>query len=114
MKSELKKPNEIIMTRTPLKMSFFGGGTDLPDFSQKYGGCVVATAIDRYLYVVIREREDSTITLDTPFGHETCSTAASTEASAGPSHLRKCNLPVSPRRREEGITVWFIPLFTGG
>lgn len=75
MKSELKKPNEIIMTRTPLKMSFFGGGTDLPDFSQKYGGCVVATAIDRYLYVVIREREDSTITLDTPFGHETCSAA---------------------------------------
>ena len=36
---------------------------------------MVATAIDRYLYVAIREREDSRITLDTPFGHETCSTA---------------------------------------
>ena len=71
----LKKPNKIVITRTPLKMSFFGGGTDLPDFSRKYGGCVVGTAIDRYLYVAIREREDSTITLDTPFGHETCSTA---------------------------------------
>ena len=35
---------------------------------------MVGTAIDRYLYVAIREREDSTITLDTPFGHETCST----------------------------------------
>lgn len=35
---------------------------------------MVGTAIDRYLYVAVREREDSTITLDTPFGHETCST----------------------------------------
>ena len=69
----LEKPNEITITRTPLKMSFFGGGTDLPDFSRKYGGCVVGTAIDRYLYVAIRAREDSVITLDTPFGHEICS-----------------------------------------
>lgn len=75
MKSEFKKPNGITITRTPLKMSFFGGGTDLPEFSRKYGGCVVATAIDRYLCVAIREREDSRITLDTPFGHETCSAA---------------------------------------
>ena len=67
--------NKIIITRTPLKMSFFGGGTDLPQFSRKYGGCVVGAAIDRYLTVAIREREDSMITLDTPFGHESCSTA---------------------------------------
>ena len=71
----LKKTNKIVITRTPLKMSFFGGGTDLPEFSRKYGGCVVGAAIDRYLYVAIREREDSMITLDTPFGHETCATA---------------------------------------
>lgn len=37
----------MIITQTPLQMSFFGGGTDYPDFFVKHGGAVLGTAIDK-------------------------------------------------------------------
>lgn len=44
----------MIITRTPLRISFFGGGTDLPDFYRKYGGEVISTTINKYLYITCR------------------------------------------------------------
>lgn len=41
----------MIITRTPLRISFFGGGTDFPEYYQSHGGIVVAAAIDRYCYM---------------------------------------------------------------
>ena len=41
----------MIITRTPLRVSFAGGGTDLPAFYEREPGAVVSTAIDRYVYV---------------------------------------------------------------
>ena len=38
----------MIITRTPFRMSFFGGGTDFPDFYKKYGGAVISTTFDKY------------------------------------------------------------------
>ena len=104
----LKRPNKIVITRTPLKMSFFGGGTDLPAFSRKYGGCVVGTAIDRYLYVAVREREDSTITLDTPFGHETCSTVHQLKHPLAQAILENVALNPDPigEAFEGGVSIW--------
>lgn len=43
----------MIIVRAPLRMSFVGGGTDLPDFYRKYTGRVISTAIDKYVYVVV-------------------------------------------------------------
>lgn len=40
----------MIIARTPLRISFFGGGTDFPDFSSTHGGAVLGTAIDKYIY----------------------------------------------------------------
>ena len=40
----------MIITRTPLRVSFFGGGTDFPDFFSAHGGAVLGTAIDKYIY----------------------------------------------------------------
>jgi D-glycero-alpha-D-manno-heptose-7-phosphate kinase len=40
----------VIITRTPLRVSFFGGGTDFPDFFLTHGGAVLGTAIDKYIY----------------------------------------------------------------
>jgi D-glycero-alpha-D-manno-heptose-7-phosphate kinase len=40
----------MIITKTPLRVSFFGGGTDLPDFFRVHGGAVLGTAIDKYIY----------------------------------------------------------------
>lgn len=44
----------MIITRTPFRISFFGGGTDLPDYYRKYGGEVLSTTIDKYLYITCR------------------------------------------------------------
>ena len=44
----------IIVTRTPLRMSFAGGGTDLPAFYQKDYGAVLSMAINKYIYVTVK------------------------------------------------------------
>jgi D-glycero-alpha-D-manno-heptose-7-phosphate kinase len=51
----------VIITQTPLRISFLGGGTDFPDFYNNYGGCVLTTAIDKYVYCVVKERFDRQI-----------------------------------------------------
>jgi D-glycero-alpha-D-manno-heptose-7-phosphate kinase len=43
-----------IMTRTPLRVSFAGGGTDLADFYQHEPGVVLSTAINQYIYVTVK------------------------------------------------------------
>lgn len=48
----------MIIVRTPLRISFFGGGTDFPSFYQSDGGCVLSSSIDKYIYVTIKERFD--------------------------------------------------------
>lgn len=44
----------MIITQTPFRMSFFGGGTDFPDFYREYGGAVLSTTFDKYCYVTVR------------------------------------------------------------
>jgi D-glycero-alpha-D-manno-heptose-7-phosphate kinase len=51
----------MIITQTPLRVSFAGGGTDFADFYEKHGGCVVSTAIDKFVYCVVKERFDDKI-----------------------------------------------------
>ncbi len=43
----------MIITRTPFRVSFAGGGSDLPAFYQQHEGCVLSTTINKYMYVVI-------------------------------------------------------------
>jgi D-glycero-alpha-D-manno-heptose-7-phosphate kinase len=52
----------MIISRTPLRISFAGGGTDLPSYYRQYGGGeVVSAAIDRYIYVLVNEKFDEDI-----------------------------------------------------
>lgn len=51
----------MIITQTPLRISFLGGNTDFREFFQKYGGGVLTTAIDKYIYCIITERFDDKI-----------------------------------------------------
>lgn len=44
----------MIITRTPFRMSFFGGGTDMPEFFCENGGSVISTTFDKYCYVTAR------------------------------------------------------------
>lgn len=46
----------LIISRTPLRVSFVGGGTDIPGFYEQHGGAVVSTAIDKWVHVVVAER----------------------------------------------------------
>lgn len=43
----------MIVTRTPFRVSFCGGGTDIPSFYRENGGCVVSTSIDKYVYIAL-------------------------------------------------------------
>jgi D-glycero-alpha-D-manno-heptose-7-phosphate kinase len=49
----------LIIVQTPLRISFFGGGTDFPSFFMEEGGCVLTSAIDKYIFVAVKERFDS-------------------------------------------------------
>jgi D-glycero-alpha-D-manno-heptose-7-phosphate kinase len=52
----------VIITRTPLRISFAGGGTDLASFYRQYGGgAVVSAAIDKYVHVIVNEKFDRSI-----------------------------------------------------
>lgn len=44
----------MIISRTPFRISFFGGGTDYPAFYEEHGGAVLSTAINKYCYITCR------------------------------------------------------------
>src|SRR3989338_820775 len=54
----------IIRGKAPLRISFAGGGTDLPYFFEKYGGAVVNATIDKYCYATVIRRADRKIIID--------------------------------------------------
>ena len=43
----------MIITKTPFRISFSGGGSDLPSFYREHGGCVISTSINKYMYISI-------------------------------------------------------------
>jgi len=49
----------MIIVQTPLRVSFFGGGTDFPSFFMEEGGCVLSSAIDKFIFISIKERFDN-------------------------------------------------------
>ena len=53
----------MIISRTPFRISFLGGGTDLPSFYQEEEGAVLSTAIDKYMYITVNNRFDDSYRL---------------------------------------------------
>ncbi len=53
----------MIISRTPLRMSFVGGGSDLPAFYREEAGAVVSTAIDKYIFIALNPKFDGRIRL---------------------------------------------------
>lgn len=49
----------MIITKTPLRISFTGGGTDLPDYYLKHGGAVVSAGINKYIYITVNPKFDN-------------------------------------------------------
>lgn len=53
----------MIISRTPLRISFVGGGTDLPSYSDRYGGHVISTTIDKFVYVTVAHKFDGRVSV---------------------------------------------------
>lgn len=53
----------MILSKTPLRMSFVGGGSDLPAYYREESGAVLSTAIDRYIYIAVNRKFDGRIRL---------------------------------------------------
>jgi len=51
----------MIITQTPLRIGLVGGGTDLPDYYTEHGGRVLNAALDKYVYVIVKQRFDEDI-----------------------------------------------------
>jgi len=53
----------MIVSRTPLRMSFVGGGSDLSSYYRQRGGAVLSTSVDKYMYVTVNQKFDNDIRL---------------------------------------------------
>jgi len=51
----------VIIAKVPLRITLGGGGTDLPGFYQKHGGFWITAAIDKYIYVIVKDRFESNL-----------------------------------------------------
>lgn len=51
----------MIITQTPLRISLLGGNTDFPSYYEKYGGVVLTTTIDKFIYCIVKNRFDDLI-----------------------------------------------------
>jgi D-glycero-alpha-D-manno-heptose-7-phosphate kinase len=51
----------MLIVRSPVRISFGGGGTDLPTYYEKYGGAVLSTSINKYFYTILTRRNDGKV-----------------------------------------------------
>lgn len=51
----------MLIVRSPVRISFAGGGTDLPAYYERFGGAVLSTAINKYFYTILGRRHDGAI-----------------------------------------------------
>jgi len=51
----------MVISQTPLRISLAGGATDFEDYYRQYGGLVISTTINKYIYVIVKERFDNNI-----------------------------------------------------
>jgi D-glycero-alpha-D-manno-heptose-7-phosphate kinase len=98
----------LIIVQTPLRISFFGGGTDFPGYFLSEGGCVLSTAINKFIFVVIKERFDDLLRI----GYTSTEMAESVDTI---SHelIREALRKTGVRKGVEIITMGDIPAGTG-
>src|ERR1039457_630320 len=92
-RGRLDRPSSLmIVSKTPLRVSFAGGGTDLPDFYEHHGGAVVSTAIDKWIRVIVARRFEGDIRVSYS-RTETVNTADEVEHELVREALRVTGLP---------------------
>jgi D-glycero-alpha-D-manno-heptose-7-phosphate kinase len=94
----------MVISKTPLRISFVGGGSDLEDFYSKHGGKVISTTINKYIYVIIKERYDNKIVL-----HYTDNEIVSSVDEVRHELIREAMRMTNVGRKVEIITLADIP-----
>jgi D-glycero-alpha-D-manno-heptose-7-phosphate kinase len=56
----------MLLGLSPLRISFAGGGTDMPEYYEKHGGMVITTAINHFTYVIVNKRRDNKLQIFSP------------------------------------------------
>src|SRR5882672_5869055 len=51
----------MLIVRSPVRVSFGGGGSDLPAYYERFGGAVLSTSINKYFYTILQKRTDERI-----------------------------------------------------
>jgi D-glycero-alpha-D-manno-heptose-7-phosphate kinase len=51
----------VLIGRSPVRISFAGGGTDLPAYYEQFGGAVLSAAINKYFYTILGKRTDGRV-----------------------------------------------------
>ncbi len=95
----------MIISRTPIRISFVGGGTDISNFYRQYGGEVISTAIDKYISVCITREQNSQIAINTPYHRETVSDSADIQHPLIREAIRKTFPPASGGVRGGGLSI---------
>lgn len=54
-------PLNVIRSQAPLRVSFCGGGTDVPPYPERFGGCILSCTIDKYAYVSVRSIDEALV-----------------------------------------------------
>ena len=94
----------MIISKTPLRISLVGGGTDFPTFYRTGMGQVISTTIDKYIYVVVKERFDDLIVL-----HYTDNEIVNDISEIKHEIIRECLKKVNITKGIEIITLADIP-----
>jgi D-glycero-alpha-D-manno-heptose-7-phosphate kinase len=102
----------MIITRTPLRLSFFGGGTDFPEFFGVEGGAVVSAAINRYSYQIVSEFPSSLFDYAIRISYSRGELVKSVEEIQHPV-FRACLKRCSLERDVELHVATDLPAFTG-
>ena len=95
----------MIISQTPIRISFVGGGTDIANFYRGYGGAVISTAIDKYISVRITSRTNSQIVINTPDHRETVSHLEHIQHSLVREAIRKTFPPACGGIKGSGISI---------
>lgn len=66
----------MIIARAPLRVSLGGGGTDLPAYADRFGGLVISTTINRYVYTILTEADPDVLQITAADAHTICSRRA--------------------------------------
>ena len=96
----------IIRSKAPFRVSFGGGGTDMPPYCVDHGGCVINTAIDRHVHVTLKPRNDEKVIIFSANDNELHEFTIGDHDYEGPMELIKATMNVLNMKNGFDISIY--------